>query len=116
MASYPTLIFQSEKLCIINYDGYMHVRRFVPCMKNFLLEMMPHVKHVIYHSLALSREFLPNDFGNDIKVKYIAGREKSEYLDLLKMVTYGVPTLIVLEIYYGEKTCNIQVKLFHSFC
>ena len=94
--------YQSENLCILDYDGYMHVRRFVPCMKKFLLQMMPHVKHVIYHSLALSREFLPDNFGNDIKVKYIAGREKSEYLELLKMVTYDVPTLIVLEIYDGE--------------
>ncbi len=100
MTSYPTLIFQSEKLCIINYDGYMHVRHFVPYMKKFLLEMMPHVKHVIYHSLAL--EFMPDDFGPDVKVSYYHTREKSEYLELLKMVAFEVPTLIVLEIYDDE--------------
>ncbi len=94
--------FQSEKLCIIDYDGYMHVRRFVPCMKKFLLEIMPHVKHVIYHSLAMYREFMPDDFGSDIKVSYFHRREKSEYLELLKMVTYEVPTLIVLEIYESD--------------
>ncbi len=95
--------FQNENLCILDYDGYMHVRRFVPCMKKFLLEIMPHVKHVIYHSLALSREFLPDDFGPDVKVSYYHTRGNSEYLELLKMVTFEVPTLIVLEIYDGEK-------------
>lgn len=92
--------FQNENLCIIDYDGYMHIRRFVPCMKKFLLQMMPHVKHVIYHSLAL--EYMPGDFGSNVKVSYYHRREKSEYLELLKMVTYEVPTLIVLEIYDGE--------------
>lgn len=66
-------------------------------MKDFLLELMPHVKHIIYHCLTLER--MPNDFGNDVKVDYIYKRERSAYLKKLEAEAAAEPTLIVLEIY-----------------
>jgi hypothetical protein len=94
----PLIIYQDETRCIINYDHLMHIRRFVPSVAKFLMEIMPTAKIIYYNYIGLYREYLPDETDlPDIKFKYCSCFVTEEMVDLLKIVECDEPTIYIVE-------------------
>lgn len=94
----PLIIYQDETRCIINYDHLMHVRRFIPSVSKFLMEIMPTAKIIYYNCLLIHRGYLPDESDlPDIKFKYSFIYVTEEMVDLLKIVECEEPTIYIVE-------------------
>lgn len=99
------LIYKDETKCIIDYDHVMHVRRFTTDLGKLIMDLMPTAKVISYNcSLTTSREFLPDETKlPGIKFKYNHTSFGSGTIEMLKMIPFDEPTILVVEIAQKSK-------------
>jgi hypothetical protein len=93
----PLLIYKDENKVILDYDGLMHVRRFTKLPKLFM-NMMPEAKAIHYSCYCIYvKEYMPDkeDFP-DFEIKYSYTPVNEATVDLLKTMTFPVPTILVV--------------------